>query len=99
MKKTNKESERLLIIRRIEEICKRMDEIDVTIKKDGEAWSLYNWGKSHSMPSPDGEEDNLSVDVYDSFKDRHNGLEEEKKQLFEVYQLCLKELRRLEQEK
>lgn len=99
MTKKQKEEQILLVVGRIQELCKRMDEIDATIKKDGEVGSLYNWAKAHPMPSLDNEGDNLSIyDVYDLFQDRHKGLEEEKRQLFEIYQLSLKELRKLEKE-
>lgn len=96
MTKKQKEEKRLLVLIRIEEIWKRIDEIDATIKKDGEVWSLYNWAKAHPMPSLDNEEDKLSI--YDVYDFRHKGLEEERRQLFEIYLLSLKELRELEKE-
>ena len=94
-----KEQERQLIIDRIDGICQRMQELDDEIKKESAFHGWINYFANRVMPIPeDVEKNQVSHDIDDVYSNVYYSRREEKNQLFELYQLCLKELHELDRE-
>lgn len=93
MNRIIKESLIHILNERMNDIRKRIDQIDEQARQLSEFSDWYNYLNKYQMPSPeDGNQFGVIPDIHEYYHDAYKGLMEEREQLCKLYQETIKRL-------